>query len=192
MIQQFQIQQILRIKNMSVRLFIPTWATFNRFPSGTPDAGLKVLSAVFGTTFSVGDDNPVWRDLQDLDLGGGPLSRGSSLTDLAEVTQIENDSFLTFSQIQLIVAVGGNAKDMPLWFKIAEADYSQSVPAVLPDSADKTWEDWTEVAHSGPWDGYYYIPTSAGDRYLPDASIVVATGLTVITQPEFIALREQE
>jgi len=195
---------------MATVIKIPTWATFNKFPAGSPAQGLAILGAVFQTTFNVGDTNPVWNDLQDLDLGGGPLTRAATLDGLAEVTPMSNLSFLTSSQIQLAVAVGGDVIGCPLWFKVAEADYTNEVPAALPnrtyesqvldeeqapvldengdpifETIVKTWAEWDDVSHAGPWGGYYYVPSSAGTRYLLDASVVVVTGVSFVTQPEY-------
>lgn len=198
---------------MAVIIKIPTWCTFNKIPVGTPALGLTTLNAAMGLSLAEGDANPVWADLQDLNLGGAPLNRGALLTALAEVTAIQNTAFLLPAQIQLAVVVGGDVIDAPLWFKVAEADYGNDVPAILPNATKeaavldeseepvldedgeptyetvaKTWVEWNAVAHSGPWDGYYYIPSSAGNRMLPNASLIVGTQLSFATEAEYLAV----
>lgn len=57
----------------------------------------------------------------------------------------------------------------------------------------KKWSEWNEVAHSGPWGGNYYISSSAGTRYLLNASTCVvaanSVGISIIGLPEFKKLQ---
>lgn len=141
---------------MAVVIKIPTWVTFNRIPLGTPAAGLAALNAALGTSLAIGDSNPVWADLQDLDLGGGPLVRGAGLLDLAEVTPLENLSFLSLPQVQLAVVVGGDVLGMPVYFVVA--DKTAEVPASFPNRTyfvedPEDPENPTETVHT--WETYY-------------------------------------
>lgn len=186
-------------------LKIPTWATFYHIPLDAPDIGLAALNAALGTSLEKGDSNPVWADLQDLDLGGGPLTRGTTPESLAEVTPIANAQFITKDQMALAVAVGGDAEGAVLWLEIPSP--TDEVPAAFPnrtytDNSDP--ENPTEATHTyesyfaqGNWtypkeiDGKYYIPnvnpSNRGQR-LP-YSIVLASGLTPMTKAEWDAIQ---
>lgn len=193
---------------MSIVIKIPTWATFNKIPVGTPVEGLAALNLALGTSLQVGDPNPVWTDLQDLDLGGGPLTRGETLDSLSQVTPISNSSFITLDQIGLCVAVGGEAEGVQVLFEFTdEASLDAEVPSSWPN---RTWMDLTdpdnpvEVTHTfktwcehGSPNNY---PQKLGDKwYLPNnnwqnsglllpASTWIFSGLNYKTVKEYLEL----
>lgn len=195
---------------MAVVIKIPTWATFARIPSGAPTTPLAALNIALGTALIEGDTNPVWYDLQDLDLGGGPLTRGSNLSDLATVTPIENKAFLTIGHCQLAVSVGGDVEGYPVYFAIADID--TDVPAGWPnrewtDATDEenpvqvvhTWRTWYDgMPGHDPYfsstdNTYYCSSANTWDRGEPMlASVWAFSGLTIKNQAEFVALRDAE
>lgn len=192
---------------MPLILSIPTWATFNKIPVGTPPTGLGALNYALSLSLVEGDDNPVWPDLQDLDLGGGPLTRGSLLTDLAQVTPIENTSFIGVSNAQLAVAVGGEITGMEVYFELDDLgdDVPESFPNrsyADPESVDPenptmivhTWATWGSAGDSHApeliGDKWYKSSADAANLGQPiPASCWVSAGLTVKTVAEFIAIR---
>lgn len=160
---------------MAVVIRIPTWVTFNKIPVGTPAVGLAILNGALGASLSPGDANPVWQDLQDLDLGGGPLTRGQTLDSLATVDEIQNAAFLEIAQVQLAVALGGEVDGMLVYFEID--DLTDEVPAefpnrtytVLSDPEDlgsgvetaHTWETWGAYEGDSAGD----LPVQVGEKW---------------------------
>lgn len=130
---------------MATIIRIPTWATFYKFPEDTPSVGLAALNTMLGTNLSAGDVNPVWPDLQDLDLGGGPLTRGAGSESISQVTEIENTSFLKVTQAALAVGIGGEIDGWEVVFEID--DLTAEVPASFPD---RTYTE-DEVTNTHTW-----------------------------------------
>lgn len=190
---------------MATIIQIPTWATFNKIPPGTPADKLATLGALLGITLNVGDANPIWPDLQDLDLGGGHLKyRGSTMEELAEFIGIENTSFLTIPYIQMAVAIGGEVELYPVMLELP-ADLDTEIPASFPNriihSLDEN-EQPVETIHTfasyfppevrREIDGTVYSPAQAWAGQVQGAHLKasewVASGLPVITVAEFQAL----
>lgn len=188
---------------------IPTWATLFKIPVGTPVQGLAALNQALGTSLSVGDPNPVWYDLQDLDLGGGPLTRGENLEDLAEVIPITNASFITVQHAQLAVVVGGEIEGMEVWFELDPLDMTDEVPATFSnrtypnpenlegDQLVHTWETWGRNGNS-------HAPVQIGEKWYKSnadannlgqpmpASLWVFSGLTIKTLKEYKTIIESQ
>lgn len=190
---------------MPVRIDIPTWTTFNKIPVGTPDAGLAILNSVLGLSLVVGDDNPVWRDLQDLDLGGGPLTRGSEMESLSRVSDITNAAFLTVEQCGMIVAVGGEVQGFPAYVELLPAQLTDEVPATFDDATYEvpidpndpdggsntvthTWATYEPNHPLAEFSGKHYKELATERTYLP-ASQWVGQGLTVLTVGEYQAIQ---
>lgn len=191
---------------MSLIIKIPTWATMARIPAGAPDAGLAALNSALQTTLAVGDFNPVWYDLQDLDLGGGPLTRGSQLEDLAVVTPIENTAFIGIANAQLAVIVGGDIEGMQVFFELDDLDGEVPVsfsnrtytepnadPEAKPVEHVHTWATWGS-------DGKNHAPIQIGEKWYKSNSDVrnlgqptaahewALSGLTTLTVAQYKAL----
>lgn len=199
---------------MSVKIKIPTWCTFNKIPYGTPPVGLATLNAALGLSLTAasapgandGSPNPLWADLQDLDLGGGHLKyRGQTMEELAEFVGIENTSFLTIPYLQLAVAIGGEIENYPVFFELP-ADLDTEVPAAFPNRVVVTMDEQSgepvETVHTFATyypeqlrtqiDGTWYAPAQAFAGSLVGslfkASEWVAAGLPVITAQQYQAL----
>lgn len=158
---------------MSTVIYIPTWATFNRIPTNAPHEKLAALNALLTSAGIITEDlvagsfNPVWFDLQDLDLGGGPLVRGANPEDLAEVTPITNASFLTLQHVALALTIGGDVLGFPAGFFVIP-DPTAEVPAYLPDrdpeaepaTTTHTWQSWYQSGNPNDYpiqiDGIWY------------------------------------
>lgn len=191
---------------MATIFLLPTWTTFNKIPADAPADGLAALNFALGLTGTdnelvIASENPVWKDLQDLDLGGGPLTRGGSAEAMAQVTPISNASFLTVDQCGLAVAVGGDVQGFPCFVEIPVANLGDEVPATFPnrsytvladpDDPDSgvetvhTWETW-EPHHKLSVEilGNKYKALATSVKYL-DASQWVGQGLSVKTEPEY-------
>lgn len=202
---------------MATIIKVPTWVTFNKIPYGTPSQGLAVLNAALGTSLVAasapgapdGSSNPMWPDLQDLDLGGGHLRyRGNTMDELAEFVGIENTSFLTIPYIQLAVAIGGEVENYGVMLELP-ANLDAEVPASFPNRSYATIDDSdpenpveSTVVHTYATyfpeqlrkevEGTVYVPAQAyagrltGDTF--KASEWVASGLTVLTRSQFQAI----
>ncbi len=174
---------------MAVRIYIPTWATFRRFPAGSPADGLAALAATLGLNqFQPGDVNPVWEDLQDLDLGGGSITRGQTLLDMSHVSEIENATFITIQHIGLVMAIGGEVAGYPVYFQID--DPAAATPEGLyrsqaADGGQLTWAEWMRpdlqplIEHAGK---YYKAAVNEHGAPLPASAWfrLVASGAVVI------------
>ena len=209
---------------MALTLLIPSWATLYQFPTSddpvtavsdnaTIDAGLAILSALLGAPFVRGDVNPMWPQLQDLDLGGGPLTRPESLVDLAVATEISNDTLIKKDVLQLLIAIGGQIETpgMQTWFKVT--DLNALVPLNIPGSTEEqqvydeelepipdefetvnlTWAEWaTLVPPQGPWGGFYYVPSSGHTQESLPVNDVITSGIDFALIREYLNARPVE
>ena len=196
---------------MPLIIKIPTWATLSRFPVGTPEDKLAILSNVLQTDLQVGSFNPVWYDLQDLDLGGGPLTRSSNILGLAQVTPISNTSMITINHAQLAVIIGGDIEGMEVYFEldslenevpetftnriITNTDLSDPENPVITTSVH-TWETWGRNGDSHApkqiENKWYKSNSDANNSGIPlPASLWVFSGLTIKTVLEYKALLPQ-
>lgn len=143
-------------------VWLPSVLTFNKLTSQTAAIVNAVHSALGLPLVTVGQVNPYYLDLNDLDLGGAPFTR-DALPGMAYCGPFSNLSYLTIQYVSLIVAFGQVAHQMddklfsdveglPVWFEIT--DISAQVPEGLPDrtyqsgspqnptTSIHTWETW--------------------------------------------------
>ena len=115
---------------------LPTGLTFSDIRE-VPEASLNALNgyltSVGAPNVSVGSNNPLILKLNDLSMGGAPFIRGSEIAICGPINNIE---FIPLNYILLIVAVGGDILDMPIFFEIVPTD-------ICPFSDNnETWETW--------------------------------------------------
>jgi hypothetical protein len=176
---------------MATNIYLPTGLTFKLARVAAPALGV-----------AVGDPNPFWDQLLEL-IAAGPLKRGSTDEALAVYGPIINTRWIDLTNVQAVVAAGGEVDGLPVF---AQVDPAAEVPASLPgatypevDEAGEptgvtlthTWESWKPSTHEFHvrQEGTY-VALVYREEYLKASEFVplVAGGLTVLNMADFQAL----
>lgn len=148
-----------------------------------------VHSQIGKPSVSVGDLNPYYFALNDLDMGGAPFTRDAT-PGMAVCGPIQNLTYLPIDYITLIVLFGGDVEGLPVWFEISDINASVPVPWQSIDSERKTWADWGTFgeSHKPRKIGTKWYRSSAvgASGQLLDASQFVGLGLTVLTRSQYL------
>lgn len=190
-------------------LWIPSALTLNRLTAETAAIINAVHTALSLPTVSVGQTNPYYLDMNDLDMGGAPFTR-DAVPGLAVCGPIENMSYMTVPYVNLIVAFGtvasqmlgiaaGDVEGLPVWFELDTLD--GEVPETFPERTYQeggqtlvhTWETWGVFGESHKpvqLGGKWYRSANygqSGDFLL--ASQWVNRVSSVKTKAEFLAIQ---
>lgn len=189
-------------------IWIPSALTLNKLTTETAALVNAVHTALSLPLVTVGQLNPYYFDLNDLDMGGAPFTR-DALPGVAVCGPIENLGYLPLDYVSLIVAIGqaanavesqltgeasllfGDVEGLPVWFELSD-------PTAICPLGDgvETWNEWGIFGDS-------HKPTQYGDKWyrsnavgqsgqLLDASawttLRAAGALTVKTKAEYLAI----
>lgn len=154
---------------------------------------VNAVHAMIGKpSVSVGDLNPYYFALNDMDMGGAPFTR-DALPGMAVCGPIQNLSYLPIEYITLIVLFGGDVEGLPVWFEIADINATVPAPWQTLDPERTTWANWGTFGESHKpveIDGKWYRSNAVGQSgQLLDASQFVNLGLTILTKAEYHAIQ---
>lgn len=191
-------------------IWIPSALTMNKVTTFTA-AIINTVHAMIGRpTVTVGDLNPYYFDLNDLDMGGAPFTR-DEVPGMAVCGPIENLGYLGLDYVSLIVAIGqaanavetqiteqpstlfGDIEGMPVWFELDDQDTDCPFSTETPKETWATWGTFGQSHLPVEIDGKWYRSSAVGQSgQLLDASAWVglrAAGLVVKTKAEYLKIQ---
>lgn len=179
-------------------IWVPSALTLWQLTTETAAIVNAVHSQIGKPSVSVGDLNPYYFALNDLDMGGAPFTRDAT-PGMAVCGPIQNLTYLPLTYVTLLVMFGGDVEGLPVWFEIPSK--AANVPAVLAalDPDNPTWETWGTFGESHKpvqLGTKWYRSTALGQSGdLLDASLFIAASqqgnLPLLTKSEYMALQPQ-
>lgn len=133
-------------------IWIPSQLTLNRLTEQTAAIVNAVHAQIGKPLVQVGETNPYYLDLNDLDMGGAPFTRDAE-PGLACCGPIENLNYLALDYVSLIVAFGGDVEGMAVFFEID--DINETCPFSDPDESWATWGTF----------GPSHVPQQIGEKW---------------------------
>jgi hypothetical protein len=109
------------------------------------DCRMSKANVLAKLPFRPGDPSPFFETLDNLTQEGAIVTRGATFTDSATI-HADLPSWLLPSQMALIVAVGGDITDEPVYFQLN--DLTEQVPTTFPE---RFMEDGTTVHTWATW-----------------------------------------
>lgn len=154
---------------------------------------------------AVGAQNPLILKLNDFDLGGAHWVRSESMSDPARCQGIQNISHFPLTYVDLVVGIGGDIFEMPVFFEFdSEDDLDDEVPAKFPDrtyteladpedpesgvTKTHTWRTWYPRHEPKEHGGKWYKSSETNEKAIPAscwADERASGALTVKTVAEY-------
>jgi hypothetical protein len=124
------------------KILIPVSLTFSKLN----EAGAALINTLHGLLglplVEEGADNPYTAMLADLAFGKQGFDRKSPM---AESSDIDHPEFITVQNIALIVALGGDVIDLPVYFVLATDPATTNCP-LSTTTPQQTWAQWGQGA----------------------------------------------
>lgn len=177
-------------------IWLPSVLTLNKVTDVTAAMINGIHSAIGKPTVKVGDLNPYYFDLNDLDMGGAPFTRDAELINgvsCAVCGPIENLGYLPLSYVQLIIAFGGEVESLPVWFQLDSIDVDCPFSTTTPKEKWATWGTFGEshkpVKLGAKW--YRSSAVGASGDMMPASQWASQLGLSIITKAEFLVIQRE-